>query len=256
MRKDFDAFTARIDIKLLPETDMADFKIISISDDRAGVWKPDLFQKGGIGYVIYSYAGKLEFITKASSDGKVRLNLRGINVYASEDKSEQNFEVIVVDDCSKDSSCKVIESYIPKFNGRLSLYHMSRNSGSAPAPRNNGFLVSRGEYIFFMDSDDTLTKTALEEIYTLAKEYDADVVYCEKYYMSTGVGEEYIKNIHLADNRIQKPPFVDKPTFISDKLSDRLDDLLAGKFWVTPWQRFVSRKLLAENEINFPEIIG
>ena len=168
----------------------------------------------------------------------------------------KNFEVIVFDDCSTDSSCEIVESYIPKFDGRLSLCHMSKNSGSAPAPRNNGFLVSRGEYIFFMDSDDTLTQTALEEMYSLAKEYDADVVYCERYYMSTGIGEEYVKNIHIADDRIQKPPFVTKPTLISENLADRLDELIKRKFWVTPWQRLVSRKLLAENEITFPEIIG
>ena len=168
----------------------------------------------------------------------------------------KNFEVIVVDDCSTDNSCEVVESYIPKFDGRLSLYHMSKNSGCAPAPRNNGFLISRGEYIFFMDSDDTFTQTALEEMYTLAKEYSADVVYCEKYYMSTGVGDDYIKNIHLADDRIQKPPFVDKPTLISDSLADRLEELFQGRFWVTPWQRLVSRKLLVDNEITFPEIIG
>ena len=168
----------------------------------------------------------------------------------------QSFEVIVVDDCSTDSSYSLVESYIPKFDGRLKLLKMEKNSGCAPAPRNKGFLISRGEYIFFMDSDDTFTKTALEEMYGLAKEYDADVVYCEKYFMSTGVGEEFINNIHPADSSIQQPPFVDKPTFISDNLGDRLDELFKRKFWVTPWQRLVSRKLLVENDINFPIIIG
>ena len=94
----------------------------------------------------------------------------------------QDFEVIVVDDCSKDSSPEVVKSYLEKFGGRLIFSSMKKNSGSAPAPRNKGFRFSRGEYIFFMDSDDTLTKTGLEEMYTLAKEYNADVVYCEKYF--------------------------------------------------------------------------
>lgn len=168
----------------------------------------------------------------------------------------KNFEVIVVDDCSTDSSFQVVENFIPKFGGRLKLLSMEKNSGCAPAPRNKGFLLSRGEYIFFMDSDDTLTKTALEEMYTLAKGYDADVVYCEKYYMSTGVGQDYINNIHLADSCIQRPPFVSKPSIITDDLTERIKQLAEKKFWVTPWQRFVSRKLLAENQITFPQIIG
>ena len=168
----------------------------------------------------------------------------------------KNFEVIVVDDCSTDSSYEVVESYIPKSDGRLKLLRMEKNSGCAPAPRNKGFLYSRGEYIFFMDSDDTFTKTALEEMYTLAKKYDADCVYCEKYYMSTGVGQEYINNIHLADSSMQKPPFVNKPTLITEDIGERLKDLSNKKFWVTPWQRLVSRKLLADNQIRFPVIIG
>ena len=168
----------------------------------------------------------------------------------------QNFEVIVVDDCSKDSSYKVVESYIPKFDGRLKLLQMAKNSGSAPAPRNKGFLFSRGEYIFFMDVDDAFTKTALEEMYTLAKDYNADVVYCEKYYMSTGSGKEFMKNIYPADTSIQYGDFVDKPTIISNDLAERLQELSERKFWVTPWQRLVSRELLTENNITFPEIIG
>ena len=167
-----------------------------------------------------------------------------------------NYEVIVVDDCSTDNSVEVVKSYIPKFGGRLKLASMGKNSGAAPAPRNKGFLYSRGEYIFFMDSDDTLTKTALEEMYTLAKEYNADCVYCEQYYMSEGFGQEYIDKIHITTKLVQKPPFVKKPTFISNNLADRIDDLAATRFWFTPWQRLVTRELLAENHITFPEIIG
>ena len=168
----------------------------------------------------------------------------------------QSFEVIVVDDCSKDSSYKVVESYIPKFGGRLKLSRMEKNSGAAPAPRNKGFGFSRGEYIFFMDVDDVFTKTALEEMYTLAKDYDADVVYCEKYFMSKGTGQDLIKNAYPADTSIQYGDFVDKPTLISNDLGKRLQELYERKFWVTPWQRLVKRELLSENRITFPEIIG
>ena len=172
------------------------------------------------------------------------------------DQTLQNFEVIVVDDCSKDSSYKVVEGYIPKFDGRLRLSRMEKNSGAAPAPRNKGFLFARGEYMFFMDVDDVLTKTGLEEMYTLAKKYDADCVYCEKYYMSSGEGKEFLEKAYVADKSIQFGDFVDKPTLISEDLAVRLKELSERKFWVTPWQRLVKRELLAENRISFPEIIG
>lgn len=168
----------------------------------------------------------------------------------------QNFEIIVVDDCSTDSSPEVVKSYLEKFDGRLTFARMKKNSGSAPAPRNKGFRFARGEYIFFMDSDDTLTQTALEEMYGLAKEYEADVVYCEKYYMSTGVGQEFIDNMHVADKCIQIGGFVEEPTLITNDIPERLKDLSKKRFWVTPWQRLVSRKLLVDYEIRFPRIIG
>ena len=168
----------------------------------------------------------------------------------------QDFEVIVVDDCSTDNSPEVVQSYLEKFGGRLIFTRMKKNSGSAPAPRNKGFRFARGEYVFFMDSDDTFTKTALEEMYTLAKEYNADVVYCEKYYMSTGVGQDFINNMFVADRLIQSGGFVETPTFISNEIPERLRELAQRRFWVTPWQRLVSRKLLVDYEIKFPEIIG
>ncbi|MCR5833692.1 MAG: glycosyltransferase family 2 protein [Selenomonadaceae bacterium] len=61
----------------------------------------------------------------------------------------KNFEVIVVDDCSTDSSCAIVENYKEKFNGRLTLFHMEENTGSGAMPRNKGLYLSRGEYVTF-----------------------------------------------------------------------------------------------------------
>ena len=129
---------------------------------------------------------------------------------------------------------------------------MEINTGSGALPRNKGLSLARGEYIQFLDNDDTLTKTALEEMYTLAKEYAADVIYCERYFMSTGVGEEFMKSVHIADRLIQRPPFVDKPTFETKDLSERIAGIMNGKFWVTPWDKFVRRDVLVRHKIFFP----
>ncbi len=81
-------FTARIDIKFESEK-AGDFQIVSVSDDGAKVEKPNWFQKGGIGYQIQSYVGKLEFIAKAEADGKINLWLRGVSVAPSNDPSKR-----------------------------------------------------------------------------------------------------------------------------------------------------------------------
>lgn len=166
----------------------------------------------------------------------------------------QDFEVIVVDDCSTDNSVAIVESYASKFGGRMTLAYMKENHGNAGLPRNKGLSLARGEYIQLLDNDDVLTKTALEELYTLAKDFDADVVYCEKYYMSEGRGDDFVKNVHPADSRIQKPPFVDAPTFETDDLSERVQEILDGRFWVTAWNKFVKRDLITEHGISFPYI--
>ncbi len=81
-----DYLTARIDVKLMSTA--GDFQIISLSDDKANVLKPNWFQKDGIGYQIQSYAGKLEFAVKSTVDGQIRLLLRGKHIRNPEDKSK------------------------------------------------------------------------------------------------------------------------------------------------------------------------
>lgn len=75
----FDRFlTARIDIKLQSTT--GDLKIYSLSDKSATLEKPSWFQKRGVGYMINSYVGELDFIAKATVDGRVDLSLRSMDI--------------------------------------------------------------------------------------------------------------------------------------------------------------------------------
>ena len=105
----------------------------------------------------------------------------------------QNFEVIVVDDCSTDNSRAVVESYAEKFGGRLILTKTKTNTGSAGFPRNKGIELSRGKYFFFLDADDLIITTALAELYELAEHYQADVIHSEKFIAT----DEYGKNLKL-----------------------------------------------------------
>ena len=159
-----------------------------------------------------------------------------------------NFEVIVVDDCSTDSSSAIVENYIPKFGGRLKLSHMKKNSGNAALPRNKGLVISQGEYIYFMDADDWIASTALEELYTLAKDYDADVLYGEKHFETDEDG----KNARLVSRQFGK--LVEQPTLETEDLEKRVQILLQKDIFGPPWNELVRRDMLVENEIIFPEV--
>ena len=156
----------------------------------------------------------------------------------------QNFEVIVVDDCSTDSSYAIVKSYKEKFGKRLTLSRMEQNTGGGALPRNKGLAFSRGEYIFFVDSDDSLIKTALEEMYTLAKRFNADLLHYIKSYTANDDG----KIVNLNSNRTYGS--LDK-ILVNVDLKQRLNMIIKDGFWYAPWRYFIKRELIIEHEIFF-----
>lgn len=70
-----------------------------------------------------------------------------------------DIEVIVVDDCSPDASGEIADAYAAR-DPRLRVLHMTENVGLGPA-RNAGLAEATGEYVLFLDSDDTYTPGAL-----------------------------------------------------------------------------------------------
>ena len=67
----------------------------------------------------------------------------------------KNFEIIIVDDRSKDSSVQIIENYIKDHDSiRIKLIYLDKNHGMPAAPRNIGVENANGEWIAFLDCDD------------------------------------------------------------------------------------------------------
>ena len=166
----------------------------------------------------------------------------------------KDFEFIIVDDRSTDRSAEIVESYISKFDGRLRLVKLQKNSGGAGTPRNIAIQLSRGEYIANIDSDDLFTKTALEEFYTVAKKMNADVVHCEKNFVMT---DDHF-NGDLSKLKItssEQVKFVTVPTYETTKLNERIVKYSKSAYWGYPWTKFCRRDFLMENDIKFPTIM-
>ena len=160
-------------------------------------------------------------------------------------QSLQDFEIVVVDDCSTDSSRAIVERYVEKFYGRLKLSAMKKNSGGGSLPRNKGLKLSRGEYVFFVDADDLLTPTALEELSAAAKNFSADVVYLERHFEASTA----LDAIQIAGETFGTP------TLETDNLAERVQELVEGKIFLTTCSKFVRRDFLLEHEIFFPPFV-
>lgn len=78
-----------------------------------------------------------------------------------EEQTYTNWELIFVDDCSKDNSVKIIQNEGEK-NPKVKLIELEQNSGAAIA-RNAGINAAKGRYIAFLDADDLWNKEKIEK---------------------------------------------------------------------------------------------
>lgn len=90
----------------------------------------------------------------------------------------QNWEMLIVDDCSTDSSASIIKEYVEK-DGRIKYFKTETASGSPSLPRNIALEYARGEYIAFLDSDDVWLENKLEEQLLFMKSNNHDFVYSD-----------------------------------------------------------------------------
>jgi len=73
----------------------------------------------------------------------------------------QNWEMLIIDDCSKDNSFVIAKSFAEKDN-RIKLIKLEQNSGATVA-RNKAIELSQGKYLAFLDSDDLWFPEKLEK---------------------------------------------------------------------------------------------
>lgn len=91
-------------------------------------------------------------------------------------QSYHNWELLIVDDCSKDKSEEIIKSYIQK-DSRVKYYRTKSNTGTPAEPRNIGIENANGKYIALLDADDLFLPNKLEEQIAFIQENDKDLIF-------------------------------------------------------------------------------
>lgn len=86
-----------------------------------------------------------------------------------------DFEIILVDDGSPDNSGKICDALAEK-HGNITVLHQN-NQGQAAA-RNNGVKIARGEWLHFIDADDTIHPHMLEALYDAVNKNNVKLAMC------------------------------------------------------------------------------
>lgn len=146
----------------------------------------------------------------------------------------ENLEIILVDDGSPDNCPTICDKY-EKSDDRIRVIHQ-KNKGLSGA-RNTGIENAQGEYLIFVDSDDTVEPTMVEDLYTYAEEHDCKIVACGRYYVFED-GERICK---IADNENKTYSFADA---MQEMNTFTLFDMSA-------WAKIYRKELF--QEIRFPE---
>lgn len=111
-------------------------------------------------------------------------------------QSYKNWELLVINDCSKDFTQEIIKKYCLK-DKRIELFNQERNSGVVEA-RNKGIQESKGKYIAFLDSDDLWEEKKLEIQIKYMEEKELVITYTS--YSHINEEGDFIKEIIVPES--------------------------------------------------------
>ena len=148
----------------------------------------------------------------------------------------EDFEFIIVDNGSEDSSGKICDNYA-ECDRRVSVIH--KEKGNIGSGRNAGLDAAKGEYIAFVDDDDTTEPDFLEFLHNLAIENNADTAIC-------GSWRQF-------ENGESKPKYIFDEILLHDAETAVMDLVLRKHYNSAMPTKLIKKRLF--NDIRFP-IIG
>lgn len=155
-----------------------------------------------------------------------------------QDIPEEEYEVICVNDCSPDNSIAIVEEYAKKHANLVIVRNQyNRKLGGA---RNAGMEVAKGEYIWFIDSDDFIEENCIKTLLILAEKEDLEMLHFNY--------AEY-PNVMLPERRPDDTDVMTGTDMFFDSRFIWYHDL------ITAWRKLYKREFLIDNNIQFAEHI-
>lgn len=153
-------------------------------------------------------------------------------------QSFRDYEIILIDDESSDKTGEICDKYRDE-NRDIIVVHQ-QNTGLSGA-RNTGLKIAKGNYIYFLDSDDYIDSNLLEIVYEQIHNESPDCV--------------IFGYRRILDNNIYRISINEKAIYITDTFKKKknflLKKYLLGKITTSVWSKIYSNKIIQENNISF-----
>lgn len=150
-----------------------------------------------------------------------------------------NLEIIVVNDGSTDGSSKILEEFAD--NDKRICVIEEHHVGASMA-RNKGIYLAKGEYIYFVDSDDFIEKNTIEIFYNTCVIKESDIVIGNVLnYFQDG---RRVRFFHRSE-KLNNITLTGKQCFVELMKND--------SFFPMPFLYFVKKKFLLDNQLYFEE---
>lgn len=154
------------------------------------------------------------------------------------DQTYRDFEVIVINDKSKDNSLNILNDYVAEnLNINFKIIDNEINLGLSRT-RNKGMDLATGDYILFMDNDDTLADEFSLQYFIDKTENDPDIVLGKTHFLLNDVPKE--SHYHTLKNN--------KESYTSKEV---LDGFFSGEWAVTAWNKLYKTDFLRKNHLKF-----
>jgi len=153
-----------------------------------------------------------------------RMSIIGKAIESVLRQTYQNWELIIVNDCSSDNTSAVVRKYGDK---RITLIDIKKNLGSPGATRNIGIKKSRGEYIAYLDDDNTFRKNHIERLAeVLNRRSDIGLVYCSAELHFEDMEETLIRDVYFKKKLLLIGNYID-----TSDVMHRRECLAKSGFW-------------------------